>query len=252
MQNVIYKLGKKAVRHDARTLLFGAYATAELPAPPTIFDWSNKVSNWGMMGNDRIGDCTCAALGHLIMEWTADCGVQVTPSDADVIKAYSDITGYNPTTGLNDNGANELDVLNYARKTGIAGHVIGGYASLGSSILHAKQSIWLFGGAYLGLAMPSVWQGKSQWDAPADENGVNEPGSWGGHAVPAVGFDADYAYVITWGGVLKLSWAAYAMYCDEAYALLSPDFVTGEKAAPNGFMMNELVADMTTITQQTV
>jgi hypothetical protein len=26
---------------------------------------------WAMMDNDQIGDCTCAAAGHLIMEWTA-------------------------------------------------------------------------------------------------------------------------------------------------------------------------------------
>ena len=59
-----------------------------------------------MMDNDQIGDCTCAAAGHLIMEWTANAqSKMVTPTDKQIVAAYSAITGYNPTTGANDNGA---------------------------------------------------------------------------------------------------------------------------------------------------
>ena len=54
-----------------------------------------------------------------------------TPSDKQVVAAYSAITGYNPSTGANDNGAVEIDVLNYWRQTGIAGHKIGAYVALG-------------------------------------------------------------------------------------------------------------------------
>ena len=71
------------------------------------------------MGNDKIGDCTCAAAGHLIMEWTSLAQPKMfTPTDPQIVAAYSAITGYNPKTGANDNGAAELDVLNYWRKTG--------------------------------------------------------------------------------------------------------------------------------------
>ena len=83
-----------------------------------------------MMHNDTIGDCTCAAAGHLVMEWTANVGAETTPADADILAAYSAITGYDPKTGANDNGAVETDVLNYWRKTGIAGHKIMAYAAL--------------------------------------------------------------------------------------------------------------------------
>src|ERR1700689_1515906 len=122
------KLGKSVARHDPRTLLMASYLTPALPAPPASFDLAEKVgSAWGMMDNDQIGDCTCAAAGHLIMEWTANAGKKmVTPTDAQIVAAYSAITGYNPTTGANDNGANEVDGLNYWRQDGIAGHKMGG------------------------------------------------------------------------------------------------------------------------------
>ena len=58
------KLGKGVARHDPRTLLLASYITPALPAPPATFDLSSKVgSSWGMMDNDQIGDCTCAAAG---------------------------------------------------------------------------------------------------------------------------------------------------------------------------------------------
>ena len=61
------KLGKQVARHDPRTLLLASYISAGLPTPPPSFDLSGKVKAWGMMDNDQIGDCTCAAAGHLIM-----------------------------------------------------------------------------------------------------------------------------------------------------------------------------------------
>jgi len=68
------KLGKAAARHDPRTLLLASYVTPALPTPPAAFDLASKVKSWGMMDNDQIGDCTCAAAGHLLMEWTANVG----------------------------------------------------------------------------------------------------------------------------------------------------------------------------------
>jgi hypothetical protein len=126
------KLGKQPPRHDPRTLLFATYATATLPAPPPSLNLTTKVKvPWGMMDNAQIGDCTCAAAGHLMMEWTANAQSKIfTPSDAQIIAAYSAITGYNPKTGANDNGAQEVDVLNYWRQTGIAGHKIQAFMAL--------------------------------------------------------------------------------------------------------------------------
>src|SRR6185295_7357061 len=108
------KLGKLAPKHDSRTLQLANYLnTGKLPKIPTQKDWSGKISSWGMLANDRLGDCTCAAAGHFIEEWTANASTEIVPSDTDIITAYSAVSGYDPQTGANDNGAVELDVLNY-------------------------------------------------------------------------------------------------------------------------------------------
>jgi hypothetical protein len=156
------KLGKQVARHDARTLLLASYVTPALPAPPPQHDLTSKINSWGMMENDQLGDCTCAAAGHLIMEWTANAGKKMaTPTDKQIVAAYSAITGYNPSTGANDNGAVEIDVLNYWRQSGIAKHKIGAYVALEpSNHIHIMDSVYVFEGCYIGLQLPSAHRRK--------------------------------------------------------------------------------------------
>jgi len=245
------KLGKLTARHDPRALLLATYLTAALPAPPPTCDVSTKVSNWGMMDNDQVGDCTCAAAGHLLMEWTANAGKKmVTPTDKQIIAAYSAITGYNPTTGANDNGANEVDVLNYWRQTGIAGHKIAAYMSLEpSNRTHIMDSVYLFEGCYIGVALPISAQAQTQnhqpWSVPpGGTTGDGKPGSWGGHAVPVVAYDSRGVTVVTWGALQQMTWSFWDAYCDEAYAILSNDMFNGKKATPAGFSLQQLQADL--------
>jgi len=250
------KLGKHPARHDPRTLLLASYATPALPAPPAKLNLATKVKNqWGMMDNEQLGDCTCAAAGHLIMEWTANAqSKMVTPPDSDIVAAYSAITGYNPTTGANDNGAVELDVLNYWRQQGIAGHKIEAFVALEpSNHTHIMDAVWIFGGCYIGVALPKSAQHqtstKQVWSVPPQGTGGDgAPGSWGGHAVPVVAYDSRGLTVVTWGALQTMTWGFWAAYCDEAYAILSPDFLKqkgGQTVAPNGFNIKQLQEDLT-------
>ena len=245
------KLGKQVARHDPRTLLMASYVTPSLPTPPASFDLTSKVKTWGMMDNDQIGDCTCAAAGHLIMEWTANAGKKMaTPSDKQVVAAYSAITGYNPTTGANDNGANEVDVLNYWRQTGIAADKIGAYVSLEpSNHTHVMDSVYIFEGCYIGMQLPISAQAQTQnhqpWSVPpGGTTGDGKPGSWGGHAIPVVAYDTRGVTVVTWGALQAMTWSFWEAYCDEAYAILSDDYMDGEKKAPQGFKLQQLQADL--------
>src|SRR5258708_26522719 len=156
---------KLTARHDPRARLLATYATPALPAPPVQINVAKDVKgSWGMMDNDQIGDCTCAAAGHLLMEWTASAqGKMYTPSDAQIVAAYSAITGYNPKTGANDNGAQELDVLNYWRQQGIAGHKIQAYMALEpANQTHVMYSVWSFRGCYIGVALPKTAQAQTR------------------------------------------------------------------------------------------
>jgi len=245
------KLGKLAARHDPRALLLASYITPSLPTPPASFDVGAKVTSWGMMDNDQIGDCTCAAAGHLIMEWTANAKKKmVTPSDKQIVSAYSAITGYNPVSGANDNGANEVDVLNYWRQTGIAGHKIGAYVALEpANHNHVMDSVYMFEGCYIGVRLPISAQAQTQnhqpWSVPpGGPVGDGAPGSWGGHAVPVVAYDSRGVTVVTWGALQQMTWSFWEAYTEEAYAILSKDYLDGRKKAPQGFSMKELQSDL--------
>ncbi len=54
-------------------------------------------------------------------------------------------------------------------------------------------------------------------------------------------------YVVTWGTVKAMSWGFYGTYCDEAYAVLSRDFLANRKT-PAGFDFEQLQADLAVIT----
>jgi hypothetical protein len=241
------KLGKNAPRHDVRTLQMAQYLQPEaLPKIPPSQEWYDKVSQWPMMMNNKIGDCTCAAAGHLIEEWTAYTGKEVTLSDNQIVAAYSAITGYNPKTGKNDNGAVELDVLKYWKSTGFAGRKISAFVGLEPANLdHIKASVFIFGGCYIGLALPISAQTQKIWSVPPGGlHGPGAPGSWGGHAVPVVAYDANGLTVVTWGALKQMTWGFWQAYCDEAYALLSPDWLKANDVAASGFDLAQLNADL--------
>jgi hypothetical protein len=246
------KLGKSGPVHDPRTLMLADYLdTDALPATPAAYMYAKTIAPtaWGMMDNDKIGDCTCAAAGHLIMEWTDDNGTMYTPPDQDIINAYAAITGYNPVTGANDNGAAETAVLNYWRSTGVSGHKIFAYAALEpKNHNHIMLSTYLFGGCYIGVELPLSAQTQTVWSVPpGGPVGKGAPASWGGHAVPVIGYDKHGLTVITWGATKKMTWSFWNAYCDESYAIISTDFA-GTKPAPNGFDFAALQQDLTQIT----
>ena len=243
------KLGKLAPKHDARTLQFDKYLQpAALPKIPASKDWSGKVPQWLMLANDNLGCCTISGACHMIMDWSANANTEIVPTDSDVIKAYSAVSGYNPATGENDNGAVELDVLNYWRKTGIAQHKIFAYAALQPrNHSHIKAAVYLFGGVYIGLALPLSAQNQDIWDIPAGGfAGDGRPNSWGGHAVNVCSYDDNYITVVTWGALKKMSWSFASHYMDEAYAVLSNDFINNG-VAPNAIDWSALQADLKSI-----
>jgi hypothetical protein len=243
------QLGKRPHVYDSRTLQLAKYIdSATLAPPPTSKQFYSKVTkNWGMMANNTIGDCTCAAAGHMILEWsTYDDAKPIDPTDQQIIKAYSEISGYNPTTHAHDNGAAELDVLRFWRKDGIAGYKIAAFVALEpKNHDQVMDAVALFGNCYIGLQLPVSAQNQKVWSVPAGGPvGNGAPGSWGGHAVPIVGYTPRDLTVVTWGALLTMTWQFFDAYCDEAYAVLSEIWAPANKKGPAGFDLKQLRSDL--------
>lgn len=247
------KLGKGPARHDSRTLQLAKYIpVSAVPPPPAKEDFEKKVKNWPMMLNDNLGDCTCACAGHMIEQWTTYTGTAVVPTDNAILKAYEAVGGYNPANPDSDQGAVIVDVLNYWRKTGIANDKIMAYASLEpKNHSEVKDSIVLFGNCYIGVALPISAQTQAVWAVPSGgTTGQGAPGSWGGHAIPIVAYDSRGLTVVTWGALKRMSWGFLDAYCDEAYAVLSQDWINKvTKLTPGNFDLATLQADLQQITQ---
>lgn len=242
------KLGKKEAKKDPRTLRLARYTEA-LPAPPPITDWLSGITGWGMMKNDSLGDCTCAAIGHACQVWSAATGPIFTASDEQVVQLYEQACGYDPSNPSTDQGGVELDVLNFWRKNGFAGNQLVAYADPDpGNIEHVKQSIYLFGGVYIGLTLPISAQNQTVWDVVGNPQSdwASRPGSWGGHAVFVPYYDESGLVCITWGAQQRMTWNFWRTYCDESHTLLSKMWLD---RAPSDFHLGDLQSDLALVTQ---
>ena len=237
-----HRLGKLPVRTDVRTLALPRYVDrAELPSPPDALDETLHVHDWPMYANDRVGDCTTAAAAHMIEAWTAAAhGDAVEISEQAVLDAFERVR-------VGD-GAYVLDVLKLWRKSGIGRHRIGAFARVpvyDHRLL--RTTAWLFGGLYLGVQLPLTAQHQETWDWTGSLAGDAAPGSWGGHAIDVVRYGAATVTVVTWGMLKEVTWSFLDRYCDEAYCILSADFLD-QGRAPNGFDLAALKADLALVT----
>ncbi len=248
-----FKLGKHPPVFDERTLRFGKYTTPALPAPPATVEYGAKVPTWPMFGNDKYGDCTCAAAGHMIQNWTANANGEVTPPNQAVLTFYEHFVGNPPPP---DAGCNMLQVLNYWRKSGLDQHKITAFAALRlKDRTEAMTALYLFGSIYIGVALPDfAVQGDmltTPWVVPSGGPvGNAAPNPANGHCIPAVGYDADNLTIITWGEPKTMSWQFYDAYADEAFAVLSHDFIENSGTSLNGFDLAALQSDLEQLSSQ--
>jgi hypothetical protein len=252
------KLGKRPRREDRlnRTLRFKDYRLPTvLPTPPVEISYVVEVGNWPMLLNDQLGDCVIASMGHMVQQWTcfaSDGSATQVMTDAEALAAYESIGGYNPTDPNTDNGCDMLTALNYWRQNGIqvAGniHKIGGFVSIDVDNLdELREAVWLFGNAFVGVELPVSVQNADAWTVP--DGGIygksGQPGGWGGHCIPVMAESPETATCITWGQRLKMSHNFYDDYCDEAYAVLSEDWLSAHSGRTiAGLDMTALRADI--------
>ena len=250
------KLGRKYFTKDERDLKLSHYKATNLltlPNPPTTFGHYSSISNWGMLANDNVGDCVFAGADHETILWTAEgTGTPAMFTDSNTLSDYSAVTGYNPNDPNSDNGTEVRTVLQYRQKTGMIDslgrrHKIGAYLALdNTNVNELKEAVYLFGAVGIGINFPD--SAMSQFDAGKPWSVVKNSSIGGGHYVPIVGYDSNYIYCVTWGKIQPMTYSFFTTYCEEAWAILSTEFLNGKGVSPEGFNLSQLQADLTAIT----
>lgn len=275
------QLGRKppySPEEKPRLVLEDYLDMSALPTAPNVIDYSTRIGkdSWGMMmngpdpqapaqiRNTGIGDCTFAEAGHDTMAQTLyGTGTMVTLPDSSLLKGYETVGGYVLGDPSTDNGCVIQDVLNYRRKTGLADsagnmHKISAFAQVSSVVGRntdwnvLKQALYLFGSVDIGVNFP---------DSAMDQFNNGEPWSVvngspidGGHCVTVQRWDQTvpngYVKVVTWGQeqAVRTSW--WTEYVEEAWVIITPDWLNSMGESPTGLNMAQLQADLTALTSE--
>jgi hypothetical protein len=228
------KTGRLPYVHDSRTFDLSDYLKQEnLEQVPDEYNWGKNIlpDKWGTLGNLKINNCTCASAGHLIMSWTSNIGKLHRPTTKSIIDAYSEVTGYNPETDGMGEPIEAIKVLKHWRKKGIDGRKISAFVKLAfKNKEQLKQAIYLYGGTYIGINLPKSaekqYYENKKWTVPRGGlTGDGEPGTWLGHALIITGYKKNELRAVSWGKEIIMTMDFWEAYVDEAYAVLSEDFI---------------------------
>jgi len=255
----LHKLGKKPATYDKRDLQFAHYRTAApLPTYPKQFGHEKLVAAnaWQMLGNgpdntvspgfQGAGDCVFAGGDHETMLWTLEAGSAAKFTGATAIADYSAVTGYNPKDPNSDQGTDVREALKYRQNTGLVDaadsrHKIGAYLALEpGNVDHLLEALYLFGVVGIGIQFPG--SAMDQFNAGKPWSVVQGAQIEGGHYIPLVAKRTNLECV-TWGRIQQMTSQFYAKYCDEAWAILSPEMLKSGKS-PEGFDLAQLQADL--------
>lgn len=230
------RLGKNPYVPDSRDITFAAVkaaAATPLPVPPARFGHGGAFRDWGMLANDRLGDCVPADALHATMLWTklGDPATAVF-TDKEAEAAYTLFARYDPADPSTDQGTNMREAMSAWKYYGIrdaAGkqHQIGAYISVNpKDVTELMEAVYVFGWAHIGFQFPAYAfdqfrQGRI-WDVQSAGNQAIE----GGHCVGATGRTSSLNLnmgMISWGKRQGMSAAFYEKYNDETWVTVSED-----------------------------
>lgn len=222
---VVRKLGKLPTKIDSRTLKLSDYIPDAIIYPVEYFR-HQRAQPWGAYMNDEMDNCVVAAAGNMIKQWSAysDRG-GIVPTDEGISNTMLDLAANSISTGL-ANYQSVLRVLNYWRQHGIAGHRIACYLSVNpQNVMELRLATSIFGNVLLGLQLPIIAKTQTRFAITGHGTIAETPGSWGGHCVPIVGYNSDIFMCVSWGKEINMTPEYAFVYADEAYAVITHDWV---------------------------
>ena len=220
---MLYKLGRKPATRPVGLHDLTVYGSRPFPTPPAEVAAPIGV-DWGMDGNNKLGDCVIAGVDHLLAAWNAAFSeYDPRPTEAAIESTYHQLSP-------GDQGCVEADVLQLWQSKGIFGNRIAAYAPLNHrDNVELKQGVAFYGGVFLGIACPDSAQ---QEFAQQEETGhlvpwTVVPGAQveGGHCIVAVGYSPTGLLCVSWGAVVEVTWAFCRKYIEEAWCIIPHQLV---------------------------
>jgi hypothetical protein len=247
------QLGRKARSFNPNIPHLSAHlAGRDLPPPPESVDWTRGMTaDFGAMLNNKINDCSCAAFYHALQVWSFNAtGTMDTEPDSNVEALYCTISGYKPNDAPPGPTCNEQDLLTYLVKTGAPVGADGKGVNKLAAFLEVdyrnlddvKRTIDECGVLYIGFGVPAyahVSPMPEVWDVQQTNTQII-----GGHAVVAVGYDAQGVKFISVGKSYVMTWAFFSKYTDEAYALIDATWIGAKGTSPAGLTLDQLQQQM--------
>jgi hypothetical protein len=258
------KLGKQPADPARKRLTLEKYldprtqlTRAGLPPVPRSkdVDYASKVTSWPVYMNDSLGCCTIAGVGHMYGAWTTYSGAgggEALFSDDEIVKVYSRVSGYVPGDEDTDQGAQMQDVLEDQKVNGITDvngklHEVVGYAAMGNPADEdlLGQVLDVFGTVYTGIvvqaAMETEFQDQKPWTWTPGSQQV------GGHAVclqRRQGSGKAPLEYVTWGALQPATHKFQAYAVDEAWAVVTRDWLQANGSSVSGLDLQQLLSDM--------
>lgn len=244
-----YKLGLKTANAGPIKLrmmdyIIPAKILAQLPKGD--FGHRSLVTKpWGMLGNDKYGNCAWAGAAHETMLLNAEAGKTVEFTTEDVLSDYAS-TGFVPATGANDNGTDLLQMAEYRRTTGIidaAGirHRIAAYLAFDPTNPD-QLAIATFFFTACGVASIVMDDADDLFDEGKPWTSDGTPSNEG-HYTPCIQRKSGLWQLVTWGGDQMATPDYMEKEAYQGIAFVSIEMMVNGKDL-DGFGLNELQQDL--------
>lgn len=231
------RLGLRPVDHTQPTLKLAHFLRPGLPAPKAAVDWTVCMPDrsWGMLGNDRFGDCFWAGQAHAAMLWSANAsGTPVEFTAEQVLADYAAATGFNPADPGSDQGTEPNKGLAWIRQHGLCGHPMltaSAAIDVNDEDLLRLAIDW-FGLVGIGIYVPD--SAEDQFAAEQPWTVVEGSPVRGAHWIIAGAYNDRFIRAVTWAQEQRMSWGFWRRYRMCSYAFFGPGWLTPRGTSPSG------------------
>lgn len=255
-----FKLGANAAVFEQRHISAGLHladAFDSLGTPPAnSTNWTNPVvaaigDDWGIMGNDEVGDCMIAECGHAIMQTSANSGTMIQPDTQVCLDFYKAESGWNGFDGdPSDAGTDEVTLTDYLAKNDFDGVKLMAHAPIHIHNLdHVKWTIQKFCGCRFNIRLPASAYDQFTKGEPWDVMPMHQDGGIvGGHSIFGTHYHGQYFYAVTWGKLIPVTPAFLHRYLFEAHAEIWSSLLNSA-GTWGGETNAQLIADLIKINQ---